>query len=383
MIKSMNLNLTVDIEKKIITTTVNIELSETLKVLEFGINQLLHVDYIICYAQNVNYDVEDNYKLEFRAECQKIIVKIPESEKNIEIKYSGSINGWHNCITDKLVALNYYSVWYPMFTSDNNIEKVVTIHGLDDFTIIKGKKIDNSWLYENNDFDCNIIAIKDWGIKSRNIMSTNVNVYSSRNDIESSKQASMLLDSFSSILQYYVDLLEIKSLDIDSFDIVINSDNKSGGYCRNKLIVLCELSNEVVSKERFLAHECAHIWATGANTETWEDWLNETFAECMALLYIRKMYGNEQYLKYINRRKDRADNSPPIKTEDGSRPNGVHDKGTYLMHMLAEKYGVDILIKIIRLFIKLENKTTNNLLLSIKKEIDLQVANYIENNLVK
>jgi aminopeptidase N len=35
-----------------------------------------------------------------------------------------------------------------------------------------------------------------------------------------------------------------------------------------------------------IAHETGHFWWTGAETDSWHDWLNEAFAEYANMLYI-------------------------------------------------------------------------------------------------
>ena len=56
------------------------------------------------------------------------------------------------------------------------------------------------------------------------------------------------------------------------------------------------------------------------------DWLNETFAESLALLYIRNLYGEKEYSIIIDKIKLKATKLPAVKTKDGSRPDGVHVK---------------------------------------------------------
>jgi hypothetical protein len=44
-----------------------------------------------------------------------------------------------------------------------------------------------------------------------------------------------------------------------------------------------------------LTHEVAHFWWSGAPSVTWENWLNEAFAEYSALMYVRKFEGVEAF----------------------------------------------------------------------------------------
>ena len=79
-----------------------------------------------------------------------------------------------------------------------------------------------------------------------------------------------MITSFENIITYYVNLLGTNPITANSFDIVINSEDNTGGYCRNNLIVLCEIHKKSIVFECWLAHEFAHCWATGADVFSWE-----------------------------------------------------------------------------------------------------------------
>ncbi len=63
---------------------------------------------------------------------------------------------------------------------------------------------------------------------------------------------------------------------------------------------------------RYLAHEAAHFWWTLAPADTWEDWLNESFAEYSALLLIRDRFGEEEFRTRMDRKRESAEGTPPI-----------------------------------------------------------------------
>lgn len=138
-----------------------------------------------------------------------------------------------------------------------------------------------------------------------------------------------------------------------------------------------------VDTDAFLAHECGHIWSTGADVNSWEDWLNETFAEVLSLYFIKKQYGVEVYMNRINDIREVAEKCPQIKSENGKRPDGVHFKGTYLIYRLNEIFGEDKVIEIAKLFVRLQNKTTENLLREVKLKVGENVAKFIEGNLTE
>ena len=58
----------------------------------------------------------------------------------------------------------------------------------------------------------------------------------------------------------------------------------------------------------------------------------------------------------------KAPEFPPIKTADGSRPEGVHTKGTAVFYELYKAFGKETIKSVIRIFVDLDVKTTEKLL---------------------
>ena len=90
--------------------------------------------------------------------------------------------------------------------------------------------------------------------------------------------STLLLSSAKSIL-----IIHRQSEKVNRYALLILDLMYKEGYFRKGLIVLSDLPSEKIAIDAFLAHECGHIWATGANINSWEDWLNETFAEILSL----------------------------------------------------------------------------------------------------
>lgn len=324
MLSDLKIMLDVNNEKKEIQVESEINFSDNVYNLKLILNEGLILNKITDWNGNeVIYNEELNANVLFIQSGKRVTLKIPEGTKSITMIYSGNISGWHNTITDNYIALNFYSAWYPIFEDyDMEIAKKVTVKNISDFTVVKGRKNKEDWEYESNDFDCNILAVKDWNSISLENFSPKLNIYFNNRQIEEVKDLSK---SFSNIISYFTGLLDVESNINGTFDIVIpNSDE--GGYCREGLIVLGDLPSDRIDGDAFLAHECGHIWSTGADVNSWEDWLNETFAEVLSLSFIKKKYGVEAYKKRINDIREKAKKSPQIKSENGERPDGVHFK---------------------------------------------------------
>ena len=129
-----------------------------------------------------------------------------------------------------------------------------------------------------------------------------------------------------------------------------------GGYARTGGVVLSDLDPEdfyknIIGYEKYFAHEFAHLWWHTANVNTWEDWINESFAEYSALMIIRKKHGQEVFDGIIERKKKAIDDTPPIWDFDrmGEDHGIVHqvlyNKGPVLLYELEENIGYEEFVK--------------------------------------
>lgn len=92
---------------------------------------------------------------------------------------------------------------------------------------------------------------------------------------------------------------------------------------------------------RLLAHETAHLWWSDASdTQSGDNFLNESFAEYAAFQSIREEYGKETFEKHISRAQKAAEKAPGF---DQWTPKLndllVRNKGPWLLHQLHEKIG--------------------------------------------
>src|SRR5512133_705422 len=95
------------------------------------------------------------------------------------------------------------------------------------------------------------------------------------------------------------------------FTLIESPRALGGGYARRGLVVLSGLNERDYLDQReaylrYLAHEAAHAWWWEAPTNTWEDWLNESFAEYSALLAVRERYGDETFERFLDKKRERV-----------------------------------------------------------------------------
>lgn len=301
----------------------------------------------------------------FRAFSQKILIKNDEPLSEIYINYKGSVRfdeekrqNWHNAVTEDFVSLNWYSVWFPQDISvEIDCDKVFVKNG-HEWTVVKAEydEISDVWVYGNKGFDpFNIVAYaKD---KLRIIENPVMNVFFMDESIE--KSAQNCADTYNEIIKYYNNIL-FERKDIPKLDVVCAYPyiTTGGAYRRKDLMWCVSPGNDSHSQAHLFAHETAHIWCCGADCSSWEDWLNETTAEWSALLFALYKKDDALFEKIIKPAVDSAPNLPPIKPADGSRPEGVHEKGTALFYRIYKKSGYETMVKIVKCFSCLKNKNT-------------------------
>lgn len=378
----ININLKFNDDELYVTAIINFE-ENKYNNCTFKLNNSFVIESIKCNGKETSWIKEREYRPTFQEVCQEIAITEDEIIKELEIVYHGKVNSWCNIIEQNKKALSYYSAWYPSGDYFGYMDAIVYISGLEDHIIIKGEFNEESgiWSYGKPNLDkCNIIALKkgEYDVISNEYL----NIYCLNE--EEVNCASFIKHSFKDILDYYTTTL-YGPRDIEKFDIVslsLNPEKHSGAYFRNNLIVCAQLIFDKDDITHLFAHELGHKWATGADTNTWEDWLNETFAEWSALLYLEEK-NKEQFDLWIERGFSILQGLPPIKSIDGSRPNGVHVKGTMLLYEIYEKYGKEPIIDITRLFYKLPAKNTKNFLAEVKENIGSDIADYIRKGLDK
>lgn len=360
------------------------------KQITFCLNNDLKISSISADTP-VSFKKIEETPLNYRSLCQHIEISGKNSIKKLNISYSGAVQfdsenkkNFNNIITENIVSLNFYSVWYPQeFPFSILSNKVIISNGAPWF-VLKAKYDDKHdiWKYSNPLYDpFNIVAYRR--SKLHIISNQYMNIYT----VEDSKTD--MLKSFSNIykdiIAYYNGNLfrkrNIKFLDVPLIAPAINIPETA--YVRRGLMWVStfgESKNEIV---RLWAHETAHYWCNGADTNSWEDWLNETTAEWSALLFALKSNNKVLFDSILTPKIKRYSDLPSIRTVDGSRPKGVHDKGTVLFYKLYLETDFQTIEKVLRCFADLKFKNTHNFIKKLRHRGLKKAADIIEQGLNK
>lgn len=349
----------------------------------FSLSNLLTVNYIQSKS-SIEWEISREYEPQWshRSNEFRVFSETPFSE--IEIAYYGEISGWCNVIENRRIALSTYSAWY-VFETSIPIDCIFYMKDMEDYHIINARydNIEKAWIYgETNHNTGNIIALK----KGKYFVEASNGIeYFYLNEAEN-KYAKAFIFHYKDIIAYYSTLFgnaDIKKLNIVSIDR--EGENVGGAYFRNELVVIDKMiisnDDDVINQNaiRFLGHELGHYWFFGADTSTWEDWLNETGAEWALLSFANSVGKGEIFEKQLSYAEENYKDTPIIKSEDLKRPNtGVHTRGVALFHSIYLKYGIEKINDILKILANLENTTTEEFLLNLREKIGNEIPEIIE-----
>ena len=166
------------------------------------------------------------------------------------------------------------------------------------------------------------------------------------------KDADTLLDIAASAFSFYEE--QFGDYPFDTLKLVCSSSSRSSGREYPGLIYIAYNLDDGVKTEKIISHEIAHQWwySTVGNDIFNEAWLDESFAEYSALLYLQETEGEEvfqNYLKEFQSSAALADAGTGGKLKVGSSvaefsgsgyyTNIVYEKGPLFLNTLRTQMG--------------------------------------------
>ncbi|MBD5138520.1 MAG: M1 family metallopeptidase [Ruminococcus sp.] len=374
----MNIALHFEGEKLFAETEISFD--ENVPELSFILNSGLEISGVSCDEKSAEPTIETVYEPLFCAEVKKYSVKCGSDFGRVKICYSGKISGWHNIITDDIIELNRYGVWLPCEMSCE-AERFLTVSGCEDYFLVKGEFDGSLWHYSAGEWDMNIIIYRK--SKLQTVSGKYISIYYADNSLN--EAADFSKNIFEDVLDYYTKELFRKEYSGGHMEMacLYPALTSGGAYKRDGLIVCISPGTDEKEAVGVNAHEMAHTWCSGADVGSWEDWLNETTAEWSMLLYCLDRNKTEIFDAMIAEHMEKSPGFPPIKTADGSRPEGVHTKGTVLFYKLYKTFGAETIKSAIRIFVGLEAKTTEKLLAEMRAQGLSESAGVLEKGLAQ
>jgi aminopeptidase N len=139
-----------------------------------------------------------------------------------------------------------------------------------------------------------------------------------------------------------------------------------------------------VPLQRYVCHELAHYWSSGAVSSGPENWLNEAFAEFVAARYVRTSSGADAYATIVAQWREQSEGQPPVwKPELTRRPTArtEYRKAPYLLDRLEERVGTATMDRILVRFMTEPIRTTPALLEMIGRTAGAEAAAWFREQL--
>lgn len=124
-------------------------------------------------------------------------------------------------------------------------------------------------------------------------------------------------------------------------------------------------------------HELAHMWWTNAPADTYDNWINESFAEYSAFLAIRELHGEELYQKYVENAKSNGEQFGPIIEYEPFYTYIFYTKGAYIVYELHQKMGEEDFINLTKDLIDSKVSTVKNCIELLKKKYSEEIADWL------
>jgi hypothetical protein len=278
----------------------------------------------------------------------------------IEFEYSGILSGWApesaNIITPDWAELGLYLPWFP-FQFDGNLGGLtytLKVTAPDEYHIasLGAPSYENGvWFFNWPHQTSDIVVAAGPALKLHSFTSPPNQIFLHAATFGDDAAARLGEDLLWTLERYSGWFGPTRPGD---FTLIESPRPLGGGYARRGLVVLAGINERDYFEQReaylrYLAHETAHAWWWEAPADSWEDWLNESFAEYSALLAVRERFGEETYLRFIERKRERAAGLDPLwgfaRADVSSLEKQavvervLYDQGTLLLHDLAERIG--------------------------------------------
>ena len=277
-----------------------------------------------------------------------------------------------------------YSAWLPTELSNGNFNYSINIHVPNGYRAIGNGNItslgSNIWHIKSNSKQFDVPVIVSDIIENEIYELGEINVVVSHFG-KAKSDVSKLAKDIKSILtlfnQRFGPLMKKGTM---RFAFV---PRKGVSYSRDGFAVINDTGFEI-DKFQTIAHEIGHFWFSGADSSSWEDWLNESYAEYGALMAIQQKYGASEFIKKTQEFADVSAGSPPIfEVNRKSDISGLvlYRKGPVILEETRKKIGNKKFNLLIKSVINLELKTTKKLLESLSAILTESELDWFEEQL--
>lgn len=306
----------------------------------------------------------------------------------VKVSYKSDFTSMENSsesFTADWLQIGFYNAWFPVHLKSREATSKIELKINEGFKVSSSGLVTKKggvWLINQpwGAYDNVIIASKD--LKTERIVkdgNTVDLVYTELSDVDKAT----VLEISQEALKYFGTFYPKQ--DKAYLKFVVRYSNNGGGYNRSKFISL-RFKKLNYSAKKTIAHEIAHFWATGANPTTWQDWLNESFAEYSALMFVKERLSEEVFDKFITQYKKTTLNLNGIwgaLRESDKAYFIFYRKGALVLNDLNIKVGAKTFKKILNLKSQKKIVKTIDFLNLLEEVSGKETRNWFENKLKK
>jgi Peptidase family M1 domain len=395
VVKHYDLKVTFDVPQRTIDVTGRINLDfQGQDSITFVLWKNTKIEKLLMDNEQVNYSFDRKCKSPnyYIPNGGKLVIKNKkkrDNNKTIHFAYKcdmRNVSGWAKSFSEDWIELGFYTAWYPVHNESKEFLSTIRIV-IDDNYKVSGSGIvtreRKDWIIKHEwpVYDNVIIAAKD--LKTKKIGGSDIGV-----EIVYSKFPVKDLNSISIVSQevfkFYSNIFgKLDNEEMPYLKFVLNPLKGGGGYSRKNFVSIKASEFNQYLKSG-IAHEMAHFWWNNAVMTTWEDWLNEAFAEYSKLLYLREKDSREKFNEQIILFQKWTKNSKPIRGIDRETPEAytaLYNKGSLILMEFEEKLGTENFYKLLRTLLTNKISNTEDFLNLIEKELSKKHRIWFENKL--
>ncbi|RPI24339.1 MAG: hypothetical protein EHM61_17400 [Acidobacteria bacterium] len=306
----------------------------------------------------------------------------------LRLTYAGTIepdNWLTNVLTRDWVELALYVAWYPVDPASSSITSTVSVKVAPPY-IVTGtgslSRSGDSWVLTQDQPTFDIIVIAAPQLHARHVGDDRFAVDVWHKNLSPAQIDRIAADSGRMVTEFQAWFGPSPRKRIT---IVFAERISGGGYYRPGFMSLI-YDADYRGLFKYAAHEVAHFWWSKGSTTTWEDWLNESFAEYSSLMLIRESFGADAFNEYLTLYAKEAENAPPIwglDRSDKAAQAVLYRKGPLLLHDLEEKIGKDGFQHFLAALVSRKVSSTDQFLTTLQEQTSKAVRDQFEERLKK
>ena len=390
-VKRYDILLDIDVEKKTLAVTLTAQIDfKGSKSIDFTLWKYSDIKHIRSKNKELAYSFDTKAKSSntYIRQGAPLRLTVPKKKGVCSITFDytcnlDSLDTWMSSMEKDWVQLGYYVAWFPVNSDSRDFTANVSVSINDGYTV-SGSGIvehkDDKWemLQPWGGFDLQIVASPT--LKSKKMTSDGRTFEVVYTDFADADADSALL-ACSEALQFYTRLFKTNpSNDYMKFLVV---PRRGGGISRKNFIAYATKRFNEHFKTA-IGHEMGHFWWNKAPTFSWEDWLNEGFAEFSMLWYIKCHFDKHVFDCYLEACRENARHACPIYEVDRDAPeayDALYNKGALLLYDLEQKVGEQRFFEFMQGVAEREITSTTLLLDYAEEVFGKEIRKWIENRI--